>query len=129
MQRWTGFPQPQIWWPAAALAFAALVGLITLAVQPTSGSSTPLIFAPNDRPAALALDSDAPRTIDLNHASQAELETLPAIGPGRALNIIEARRDAPIRSLDDSVQRGLMSRTTAAKLTELVSVDSAVVDR
>lgn len=108
---------------------AALVGLITLAVQPTGGSSSLLIFAPNDRPASLALDPDASHTIDLNRASQAELETLPAIGPGRALDIIEARRDAPIRSLDDAVQRGLMSRATAAQLTALVSVDSAAADR
>ncbi len=129
MPRWTGFPQPRLWWPTAVLAIAALVGLFTLAIQPTGGSSNPLIFAPNDRPAPLALDPDASRTIDLNYASQAELETLPAIGPGRALDIIEARRDAPIRSLDDAVQRGLMSRTTAAQLTELVSVDLAAADR
>ena len=104
------------------LAFVALAGLLTLAVQPTSGPHSLQIFPPDERPAPIALTPAAPHAIDLNHASQAELETLPGIGSDRALDIIEARHRAPLRSLNDAVQRGLLTRATAAQLTDLVSV-------
>jgi competence ComEA-like helix-hairpin-helix protein len=39
--------------------------------------------------------------INLNTATQAELESLPGIGKKTAINIIEARRQKPFRSLED----------------------------
>lgn len=44
----------------------------------------------------------AARPLDLNHASAAELATLPGIGPAKAARILEARRArSGFRSLDD----------------------------
>jgi competence protein ComEA len=39
--------------------------------------------------------------IDLNSATQAELETLPGIGPSRARDIVEYRRKQPFRRIED----------------------------
>ncbi|MCW6037923.1 helix-hairpin-helix domain-containing protein [Spirulina subsalsa FACHB-351] len=39
--------------------------------------------------------------VNVNRASQAELETLPGIGPALAGRIIEARQEQPFRSLED----------------------------
>lgn len=41
------------------------------------------------------------RTLDLNNASQAELETLPGIGPKLASEIIRYRATSPFRSVED----------------------------
>jgi DNA uptake protein ComE-like DNA-binding protein len=128
LQRWKKFLQSPLWWPASFLALAAVAGLLTLAVRPASDVSSLQFFGPNERPTPIVLAPAAPRTIDLNNASQAELETLPGVGAGRALAIIEARREGPIRSLDDAVRRDLLTRAVAADLRDLVSIESAVAE-
>jgi len=40
-------------------------------------------------------------TVDLNSATQAELETLPGIGPARAKSIIDYRAEHPFRRVED----------------------------
>lgn len=51
----------------------------------------------NARPPSPSLSSP----VNLNTATQAELESLPGIGPKLAMNIIEARRQQPFTSLED----------------------------
>lgn len=60
--------------------------------------------------------------IDLNRAGQAELETLPGVGPVTARRIIEARIDRRFASVRDLRSRGLVSEAVFEDLESLVRV-------
>jgi competence protein ComEA len=60
--------------------------------------------------------------IDLNRATQAELESLPGIGPVTAGKIIESRAEAPFRTVDELRERGLVGQKTFDSLRSLVTV-------
>ncbi len=64
-------------------------------------------------------DALATALIDLNSATQAELEALPGIGPARASAIIEAR---PLASVDDLTDRGLVPPSVWEGIRTLVVV-------
>jgi competence protein ComEA len=60
--------------------------------------------------------------IDLNHADQAALESLPGIGPVTATKIITARSSQPFASLDDAATRKVLSASVVEQIRPLATV-------
>ena len=77
-------------------------------------------------PAAVSAAPSGPSgvgLIDLNHATQEELERLPRIGPKTAEKIIAHRAKTPFRSVDDLVEVHGIGDKTLASLRALVTVE------
>ena len=66
--------------------------------------------------------SAPPPPVDVNRADAARLETLPGIGPALAARIIEARRRAPFRSVQDLQRVRGIGAATVARLQGLATV-------
>jgi competence protein ComEA len=60
--------------------------------------------------------------VDLNHADQAALESLPGIGPVTATKIITARSSQPFASLDDAATRKVLSASVVEQIRTLATV-------
>jgi len=66
-----------------------------------------------------ALNEAAPALLDLNSASQAELESLPGIGPVRATAIIQAR---PFTDTDELRTRGVIPANVYEQVRMLITI-------
>lgn len=60
--------------------------------------------------------------VDLNHASEAELESLPGIGAVTAGKIIDARTAGAFTSVDELLARKVLGSSTLEKIRSLVTV-------
>ena len=60
--------------------------------------------------------------VNLNTASQSELESLPGIGPVTALKIIDSRAGSPFSKVEELRERGLVGEKTFESIRALVSV-------
>lgn len=99
------------------LFWAVLIaGSVSLLVAATSGGTSPN-GAGN---AAQAASASQPK-VDLNSASESELEELPGIGPASAKKIIAAR---PFSSVSDLSKTGIPA-STISKISPLVTAGTA----
>lgn len=66
--------------------------------------------------------SGGERLVNLNTATEAELDALPGIGPVTAGKILESRAGSPFRTVDELRERGLVGEKTFEKLRALLTV-------
>ena len=76
------------------------------------------------RTAAAPVQTQAPGArLDLNRASEAQLDALPGIGGTYARRIVDSRAvDGPFKKTDDLVERRIVPRATFDKVRDLVMV-------
>ena len=75
-----------------------------------------------ETPPAGSIGSDAETSIDLNHASAAQLESLPGIGPATAARIIRSRDARPFAKLEELQTRGLVTARVLADIRDLLTL-------
>jgi competence protein ComEA len=117
---------------------AATAQNINLAEELTDGAKIRIPARGEGTPAVAGTDSDSPPLfdgaggsgsatnmagpLDLNRATQAELEELPGVGPVTAQKIIDARSQAPFLSVEELQSRGILGPKTYEKIAPLVTV-------
>ncbi|MEO5704133.1 MAG: ComEA family DNA-binding protein [Candidatus Limnocylindrales bacterium] len=62
------------------------------------------------------------KLVNLNTATESELDTLSGIGPVTAGKIIESRASAPFKTVDELRERGLVGEKTFEKIRALLTV-------
>ena len=75
-----------------------------------------------EAPPAGSIGSEAETSIDLNHASAAELESLPGIGPATAARIIRSRDARAFAKVEELQTRGLVTARVLADIRDLLSI-------
>lgn len=76
---------------ALSLAVAMLGGRVSLAAEPAKAAAPIPTTSPATSPADAGASKAAPRLVDINSASRAELKALPGIGDAEARRIVAAR--------------------------------------
>jgi competence protein ComEA len=116
-------------------AVQAAGGLLAEADEQILNLAAPLkdgerVKVPSRRPTAAALppDSTLPATssglVNLNWATQAELESLPGIGPEMAKRILDYRdQNGPFENIEAIQQVSGIGPATFARLQDLITVD------
>src|SRR5439155_24723123 len=109
----------------ALLAAGGMTGDADLAAL---NKATPLrdgvrIYVPRPGEAVPAgsLGSESERLVDLNHASAAELQTLPGVGATTAARIVRSRNAKTFRKVEELQTRGLVTPRVFADIRDLVS--------
>jgi competence protein ComEA len=105
---------------AAAINLAAAIRDGDQVTVPDRASGAAAVAA--TQAAGAAVDGQ-PKAIDLDHATAAELDTLPGVGPVTADKILAARDEAPFQRVDDLLSRKLVGPATFEKLKDLVTAD------
>lgn len=75
-----------------------------------------------ETPPAGSTGSAAETKIDLNHATAAELESLPGIGPATASRIVRSRERQPFAKVDELQTRGLVTARVLADIRDLLTL-------
>jgi competence protein ComEA len=66
--------------------------------------------------------AEAAAPLDLNRADTTALQSLPGVGPALARRIVEARSQAPFRTVDDLLRVRGIGPATLTRLRPLVTV-------
>jgi competence protein ComEA len=74
-----------------------------------------------ETPPAGSLGSESERKVDINHATAAELESLPGIGPSTAARIVRARDQRAFTKVEELQTRGLLGARVFADVRDLVT--------
>jgi len=76
---------------------------------------------PGETVPAGSAGSDAQLKIDVNHATAAELEALPGIGPTIAARIVRSRGSHPFNRIEELQTRGLVTARVFADIKDMVT--------
>ncbi|HEX9436439.1 MAG TPA: ComEA family DNA-binding protein [Candidatus Limnocylindria bacterium] len=76
---------------------------------------------PGEQPPAGSLGSTGEAKIDINRASEAELVSLPGVGPTTAAKIVRARESKPFARPEELQTRGLVTARIYADIKDLVT--------
>ena len=76
---------------------------------------------PGETVPAGSAGSDAQLKIDVNHATAAELEALPGIGPTLAARIVRSRGGRPFTRIEELQTRGLVTARVFADIKDMVT--------
>jgi len=104
----------------AALNLAAKLVDGEKIVVPAKGSTPPVANGGHVGPSGVEDGGDG--LVNINTATQAELETLPGIGPVRALGILDYRREHPFRRIEDVMDVSGIGPGTFEKVKNRISV-------
>jgi len=74
-----------------------------------------------ETPPAGSIGSESERKVDINHASAAELESLPGIGPSTAARIVRAREQRAFTKVEELQTRGLLTARVLSDIRDLVT--------
>lgn len=74
-----------------------------------------------EAPPAGSIGSESERRVDINHASTAELESLPGIGPSTAARIVRARELKAFSKVEELQTRGLVTARVLSDIRDLVT--------